>query len=121
GHAARAGEGHAVGGALVAVVAQPFAAVRLDDDLPDAVAEARGRTLSHAGRGLEHVPVGVDDAGCVLCHGGLLEGHCRAPRGSSVVKSFASAAFRNWRWRCTAAGLRGSCCVTASNRAALAK
>src|SRR5205814_4109175 len=60
-HPARARQREPVRGPLAAVVAKPLAAVGTGHDLPDAIAELRGRALRHARGRLEDVPVGVDD------------------------------------------------------------
>src|SRR5262245_22212819 len=61
-HSCRAGQRHAIRRALTAVETQPFAAVRLHEDLPDAVAKFLRCMRRHASGGLENMSVRVDDA-----------------------------------------------------------
>src|SRR5207245_4163827 len=79
GHAPGAGECEPVRRPLAAVVTEPLATVGTRHDLPDAVAELRGRTLGHAGGWLEHVAIRVDDRGAL--HGRRLPEACVEAQG----------------------------------------
>ena len=83
-HPARARQREPVRGPFAAVVAEPLAAVGTGHDLPDAIAELRGRALRHARGRLEDVPVGVDDGS--VRHAARLPEAPVAPQGGVVSR-----------------------------------
>src|SRR5579884_96907 len=67
-HARGAGEREPAGGAAAAVVAEPVATLGVGLDVPDAIAELRGRMAQHGVGMLEDVAVGVDHGGGEAWH-----------------------------------------------------
>ena len=65
-HAGGSGNRGAVGGAAVPVPQEPLGAVGVGLDVPDAIAVLLRRVVEHAGRVLEDVSVGVDEAELTL-------------------------------------------------------